>query len=224
MTKTTGDINLVIADDHEIFRDGFKLTISKVEDIHLLGEASNGRELVELCQIHNPHVVITDIKMPIMDGIEAAKKIRETMPHIGIIGLSMFDEDELIMEMLEAGAKGYLLKNADKQEVIDAIKTVYNDEPFYCRQTSNKLAQMIAKSKFNPYASKPKVEFTEKEIEIIQLICQEFTNKEIADRLFLSIRTIEGYRLKILERMEVKNTVGLVVYAIQHDLFDPKLL
>jgi DNA-binding NarL/FixJ family response regulator len=220
--KTTGDINVVMADDHELFRDGFRLTLSRTSDIKLVAEACDGKELLEMVQLHQPHVVITDIKMPRMDGIEAARKISALWPDIGIIGLSMFDEEELIIEMLEAGAKGYLVKNADKAEVIDAIKTVYQQEPYYCKQTSNRLAQMIAKSKYNPYSRKKLVTFTDKELEIIHLICEENTNKEIAEKLYLSIRTVEGHRLRILEKMNVKNSIGLVVYAIQHDLFAPK--
>lgn len=220
--KTTGDINVVMADDHELFRDGFKLTLSRTSDIKLVAEARDGKELLEMVQLHQPDVVITDIKMPRMDGIEAARKISAQWPHIGIIGLSMFDEEELIIEMLEAGAKGYLVKNADKAEVIEAIKTVYQQEPYYCKQTSNRLAQMIAKSRHNPFSRKKIASFTDKELEIIHLICEEFTNKEIADKLYLSIRTVEGHRLKILEKMDVKNSIGLVVYAIQHDIFEPK--
>lgn len=220
--KTTGDIRVVMADDHELFRDGFKLTLSRTSDIKLVAEASDGKELLEMVQLHQPDVVITDIKMPRMDGIEAARKISAQWPHIGIIGLSMFDEEELIIEMLEAGAKGYLVKNADKADLIEAIKTVYQQEPYYCKQTSNRLAQMIAKSRHNPYGRKKIASFTEKELEIIHLICEEFTNKEIADKLYLSIRTVEGHRLKILEKMDVKNSIGLVVYAIQHDIFEPK--
>ena len=217
MTTTT-DIRIIIADDHEIFRDGFKLMLSKQKDIKLVGEAENGRELLELTRQHLPDVIITDIKMPIMDGIAATFKIAEEFPHIGIIGLSMFDEDDLIVDMLEAGAKGFLIKNANKDQIIEAIRTVYQDEPYYCRTTSNKLTQMIAKSRFNPYKKTQKAEFTEREKEIIQMISQEMTNKEIGDKIFLSVRTVEGHRLKILEKMGVKNTVGLVVYAIKNGL------
>ncbi len=214
----TSNIKLLIADDHEIFRDGFKLMLSKFEEIELVGEAENGRELLTLTEATKPDVIITDIKMPIMDGIEATKKIAALYPNIGIIGLSMFDEDDLIIDMLEAGAKGFLLKNAGKLEIIEAIKTVYEDNPYYCKTTSHKLTKMIAESKFNPYKKKEKIVFNEKELEIIQLICKEFTNKEIADKLFLSTRTVEGYRLKILEKMNAKNTVGFVVYAMKHNL------
>ena len=212
---TQADIKLLIADDHEIFRDGFKLMLTKYPFIILNGEAENGSQLIELAKKNVPDVIITDIKMPVMDGIETTKKIIELFPSIGIIGLSMFDEDDLIIDMLEAGAKGYLLKNAGKEQIIEAIKTVYNDDPYYCKNTSRKLTQMIASSKFNPYKKQAIVDFSDREIEIIELICKEQTNKEIADKLFLSVRTVEGHRLKILEKMSVKNTVGLVVYAIK---------
>jgi DNA-binding NarL/FixJ family response regulator len=215
---TSGNIKLLIADDHEIFRDGFKLMLSKFTEITLVGEAENGRELIALTETTMPDVIITDIKMPIMDGIEATKKISSLFPNIGIIGLSMFDEDDLIIDMLEAGAKGFLLKNAGKLEIVEAIKTVYEEDPYYCKNTSQKLTRMIAESRFNPYKKREKIDFNEKELEIIQLICKEFTNKEIADKLFLSTRTVEGYRLKILEKMNAKNTVGFVVYAMKHNL------
>jgi DNA-binding NarL/FixJ family response regulator len=160
--------------------------------------------------------------MPRMDGIGATKAICAKWPHIGVIGLSMHDEDDLIMEMLESGAKGYLLKNADKEEVIEAIQTVFEGDPYYCRSTNAKLTKLIAKTRYHTYNRSKKPEFNEKELEIIQLICHENTNKEIGEKLFLSVRTVEGYRLKILEKMQVKNSVGLVVYAIQHGFFQPK--
>jgi two-component system, NarL family, response regulator NreC len=211
-------ITLLIADDHELFRDGFKLMISKYKDIQLVGQAENGRDLLELAAKYLPNVIITDIKMPIMDGIEATKKITALYPDIGIIGLSMFDEDDLIIEMLEAGAKGFLIKNAGKLEITEAIRTVHNQEPYYCKGTSRKLTNMIAGSHFNPYKKKEKIEFTEKELTIIKLICSEYTNQQIADKLFISIRTVEGHRLKIADKMNVKNTVGFVVFAMKHGL------
>ncbi len=216
--ESLGDIRLLIADDHEIFRDGFKLMLTKFPEIILAGEASNGKELIEMAGNLQPDVIITDIKMPVIDGIEATKKITELFPDIGIIGLSMYDDDELIVDMLEAGAKGYLIKNAGKEQITEAIKTVYNNDPYYCKTTSHKLTNMIAKSRFNPYKKAAKVEFTERELEIVEQICKEMTNKEIGDKLFLSVRTVEGHRQKILEKMNVKNTVGLVVYAIKNGL------
>ncbi len=217
-----GKIKVVMADDHEIFRDGFQLILSKAEDIELLSQAANGRQLLELVEELKPDVVVTDIKMPQMDGIEATRQISARFPAVGVIGLSMHDEDDLIIEMLEAGAKGYLLKNADKTEVLDAIHTVSEGDPYYCHSTNAKLARLIAKNRYQTFNRSKKPEFSEKELEIIQLICQELTNKEIGEKLFLSVRTVEGYRLKILEKMQVKNSVGLVIYAIQHGYFQPK--
>jgi two-component system, NarL family, response regulator NreC len=221
--KITGDIRIVIADDHEIFRDGFKLMLSRQPDIKVVGEAENGKELIELTAQLQPHVIITDVKMPIMDGIEATRYLSQHEPDIGIISLSMFDEEQLIIDMLEAGAKGYLVKNADKNEVIEGIKTVYGGDPFYCKHTSIKLAQMIATSKFNPRKkNNGKAEFNERETEIVILICKQYTNKEIGEQLFLSPRTVEGYRLKIQEKMDVKNIAGLVIYAIKNRLYVPE--
>lgn len=212
-------IDIILADDHEIFRDGFAVMLKKITEINLAGEASNGEELIKLMRTLKPQVIVTDIKMPKMDGIEATKRLKKEFPSVGIIALSMFDEENLIVDMLEAGAKGYLLKNAHKTEIIAAIKSVYKDEPYYCKDTSHKLAQMIAKSRFNPYKKRPKIEFSEKEIAIINLICGEYSNKEIADKLILSKRTVEGYREKILEKIDAKNTAGIVVYAIKNNIY-----
>ena len=213
-------IRLIIADDHEIFRDGLALMLSRQKDIILLGQASNGKELTELTEQQNPDVIITDIKMPVMDGIQASRLILKKQPDTKIIALSMFDEETLIVDMLEAGAKGYLLKNADKQEILDAIETVYEDKTYYCHHTSARLTNMIVKSNFNPYKKKESVSFNEREIEIIKLICQQNSSKEISDKLYLSSRTVEGYRTKILEKMNAKNTVGVVVYALKHNLIE----
>lgn len=213
-----GTIRLVIADDHEIFRDGLSLMLSKQQHIQLAGQAENGRELISLVNEVQPDVIMTDVKMPIMDGIEATRSLLSQHPDLKIIALSMFDEENLIVDMLEAGAKGYLLKNADKQEILDAIHSVYEDKNYYCHHTSSKLASLISKSKFNPYKKKEPVNFTEREIEIIRLICQQQTAQEIADKVFLSKRTVEGHRTRILEKMNVKNTAGVVIYALKHKI------
>jgi DNA-binding NarL/FixJ family response regulator len=219
MKSTSTSINIILADDHEIFRDGFRVMISKIQEMNLIGEAQNGKELIKLTKKLNPDIIITDIKMPVMDGIEATKQLKTEQPKVGIIALSMFNEEHLIVDMLEAGAKGYLLKNANKEEIIAAVKAVYNDQPYYCKDTTKKLAQMIAHSNFNPYKKTTKPSFSEKEITIIKLICEEYSNKEIAEQLNLSRRTVEHYRERILEKVEAKNTAGIVVYAIKNKLY-----
>jgi DNA-binding NarL/FixJ family response regulator len=209
-------IRLVIADDHEIFRDGLALMLSKQQDIQLVGQAGNGKQLLTLVNELFPDVVMTDVKMPVMDGIEATRSLVSQHPDLKIIALSMFDEENMIVDMLEAGAKGYLLKNADKQEILDAIHSVYDEKHYYCQHTTSKLASLISKSRFNPYKKKESLVFTDREIEIIRLICQQLTAQEIADKVFLSKRTVEGHRTRILEKMNVKNTAGVVIYALRH--------
>jgi DNA-binding NarL/FixJ family response regulator len=212
------DIRLVIADDHEIFRDGLALMLSRQPNIQLVGQAGDGRELLALLEGTDVDVVMTDLRMPLMDGITATRSLVKLYPHVRIIALSMFDEEELIVEMLEAGAKGYLLKNADKQEIVEAIMSVYDDKIFYCRQTSSKLASMIVRSRFNPCRDVQPILFTDREKEIIRLICLQFTAQQIGEKIFLSKRTVEGHRTRILEKMNVKNTAGVVVFALRNNL------
>jgi DNA-binding NarL/FixJ family response regulator len=212
-------VRIVLADDHEIFREGFNTLLNKQTDIELIGEAENGEDLVDLAGKLLPDVILTDIKMPRMDGIEATRKIISLFPQIYVIALTMFDEDNLIIDMLESGAKGYLLKNAHKNEVFDAIRTVYQGGSYFCKDTSPKLLQLISKSKYNPYKEVDREIFTGKEIEVIRFICQEFSNKEIAEQLHLSVRTIEGYRERIQEKMKVKNGVGIAVFAIKNGIY-----
>lgn len=223
MKQTNNSISVVIADDHEIFRDGLKLMLQKAENVNLVGEAGDGKELLALIESVRPAVVITDIKMPVMDGVEATKLIKERYPDTGVIALSMFDDEQLILEMLEAGAHGYLLKNSDKFEITDAIQTVYDGKQYYCKFTSGKLAKLIAISRNNMQKKKKEAEFTDKEKDIIRLICKEYTNKQIGEELFMSTRTVEGYRMKILEKMDAKNTVGIVIEAIRLGIYDPQL-
>ena len=212
------DIRLVVADDHEIFLDGLALMLSRQENIALVGQAADGRELLELVAKEAPDVVMTDIKMPRMDGIAATRELVRQNPDVRIIALSMFDEEDQIVEMLEAGAKGYLLKNADKQEILDAITSVYEDKVYYCKSTSSKLAGMIARSRFNPYKQREQVAFTDREHETITMITQQFTANQIGDRNLQRKRNVEGSSPRILKTMNVRNTAGVVMYALKNNL------
>lgn len=218
--KSATPIRIILADDHEIFRDGFKAMLKKQPSVELIGEASDGEELVELTRKLKPDVVVTDIKMPKMDGLQATKILSEEFPCIGIVALSMIDEESLIIDMMEAGAKGYLLKNAHKNEIIEAIKAVNEGHIYYCDGTSAQLTRMIAKNDKIPFGKKSyRPELSQKEIDVILLICQEKTNKEIADQLNLSIRTIEGYRDRIFEKIGARNSAGVVIYAIRNKIY-----
>ena len=216
-------IRLIIADDHEVYRDGLKTLLQKAKDydLHVVGEAANGKELVTLTESLNPDIVLTDIMMPVMDGIEATALITKNLPSVRVIALSMFNQDNLILDMINSGAKGYLIKNAHKDEILEAISTVYQNQPYYCRSTSMRLAKLIAGSQLGNPVVKQKVSFNQKEMDIIKLICEEKTSKEISDLLFLSTRTVDEYRIRIREKMDVKSTAGMVIYAIKNDLFKP---
>lgn len=144
-------IKIVIADDHLIFREGFKLLLNNQPELELVGEADNGQSLLELIETTSPDIAFVDIKMPEMDGIEACKQIKANGITTKVIALSMFNDDYLIVEMLEAGALGYLLKNTDKQEVLAAAKAVNMGDNFYCASTSNKLAKLIAANRYQPH-------------------------------------------------------------------------
>jgi DNA-binding NarL/FixJ family response regulator len=217
MTYKYSPIKIAIADDHEIFREGFKLLLTNQQEIELVGEAGDGKELMEVATRTQPDVVIIDIKMPVMDGVEACKNIKKKFPDMKVIALSMFNDDNLIVDMLEAGARGYLLKNTNKNELIQATKAVYEGSTYYCMATSTKLTKMIAESKFNPYRNHPVKKFTSRETDIIKLICEQQTNKEIATAL--GLRTVESHREKIQEKTGAKNSIGVAIYAIKHNMY-----
>ena len=217
--KLQAPIKVIIADDHEIFRDGFRVMLKKQPSIELIGQAANGQELLDQVRSLKPDVVVTDIKMPVMDGIEATRNLIKENADLGVIALSMFDEENLIMDMLDAGAKGYLLKNAHKNEIFEAIRSVNNNDIYYCNHTSAKLISMLAKSHYNKQKKEVKIEFTNKEIEIIKMICEEKLTKEIAQQLFLSVRTVEKYRERIQEKIDAKNMVGVVLYAVRNGIY-----
>lgn len=208
-----------MADDHGIFRDGFKVLLRGQHEVKLVGEAGDGKQLLNIIASTNPDVVITDIKMPGMDGIELCRSIKSKYPDVQVIALSMFNDDHLIVDMLDAGATGYLLKNTNKAELLNAIRIVYEGGEYYSPDTAHKLARLIGKSK-SAMLKRRQVKFSAREVEIIQLICQELTNKEIAAKLKLSVRTVENHRDKIHEKSGAKNSVGLVIYAIRHGIFE----
>jgi DNA-binding NarL/FixJ family response regulator len=212
-------LKVVLADDHEIYLDGLQAMLQKQPNIEVVGLAANGRECISLAESMKPDIIMTDIMMPVMDGIAATKYLTEHHPSVCIIALSMFDQDNLIVDMLEAGACGYLLKNAHKSEILEAIHSVYQNIPYYCRSTTTRLARMIGQSRFNPRQHGETVSFSEREIEIIRLICEEKTTKEIAEQLYMGNRTVEGYRIRILEKMQVRSVAGIVIYAIKHQLY-----
>jgi two-component system, NarL family, response regulator NreC len=211
-------VTLVLADDHKMLREGFKTLLRKQSGIELVAEAETGTQLLEQVEKHNPDIVITDIKMPMLDGIEACRIITGRYPHIGVIALSSFDNDNLIIDMLDAGAKGYLLKNTDKKELVRAIRIVHDGGTYFCGQVAANFHKMLEETRQQHFKAKTLVEFTERELNIIRLSCKEFTNKEIASILNLSPRTVEAHKERMQDKVGAKNIVGVIMYAIKYNL------
>jgi two-component system response regulator NreC len=213
-------IRVVIADDHELFRAGLKQLLKTINNVTLAGECSNGKKLVDICLKEKPHLVITDIKMPGMDGIEATRIIKAKLPATNIIGISFFDNEYNIVKILEAGAIGYMVKDSSMKEIAEAITNVSAGQPYYCDTTSALLAQLINESKFDPYTRLPAARFNEDEIEMIRLFCQERTCQEIAGIMHKSTRTVEEWRGKIFSKMRVRNLAGMVIYAVKNGIYE----
>ncbi|MES2773873.1 MAG: response regulator transcription factor [Bacteroidota bacterium] len=218
MNKTQQTLAIVLADDHEMVRNGFQVMLKKAPGVSIVAEASNGKELIQLVERLQPDVVFTDIKMPIMDGIEATTILSRDHPEIPVIGLSTFDDNELVLQMMAAGAKGYMLKNTGKEEIIAAARRVAGGGIYFCSTVNNNLNATRQSNKSQHPVEQP-ASFSEKEISIIRLICQEYSNKEIAGKLFMSLRSVESYRDKIFQKTGAKNMAGIVTYAFRHGIY-----
>jgi len=212
-------IRVVIAEDHVIFRDGLRLLMETNPFVEFAGEAVNGQKLLELVKTQKPDIVLTDLCMPVMGGVEAIQKISALPFKVQCIGISTFEYEQLIIQALEAGAMGYLSKNADREEIIEAIQTVHENYYYYCRRTTNRMIKHLSLSKYHPFKKENIAILTEKEIEIIRLICKKKTSKEIGQQLFLSKKAIDKYRIAILQKIKEKTSIGIVLYAIKNGLF-----
>jgi DNA-binding NarL/FixJ family response regulator len=208
-------INLAIVDDHKIFRNGLKTTLEDCPEFKLLIEASNGKELIGQLATQMPDVILMDIKMPEMDGMQTTAHISQHFKQVKVLALSMHNEDKYIVDMMKAGASGYLLKNAEPEEIIEAILTVYNKGFYFNEHLSVTLIkQLVGPGSYADHGQQP-LDLNDREIEVLRLVCQECSNQEIADKIFLSVRTVEGYRARLFEKTGSKNLVGLVIFAIK---------
>ncbi len=209
-------INIVITDDHKLFRKGMVALVEDFEFIGEITEAGNGAELLGLLagMEQLPDVILLDLKMPVMDGVEAHSKIRQLYPEIKVIILTMEDDEQYILHLIGEGVNGYLLKNADPEEVETAIVKVMEKGLYFSENITDIVMKNLTKKEkpevvFNPG-------FSEREQEVLALICKQYTAAEIADELNVSVRTAEGYRQKLLEKSGTKNTVGLIINALKY--------
>jgi DNA-binding NarL/FixJ family response regulator len=208
-------MKILLVDDHTLFRNGLKMLLDTLPGYEVTGEASNGKEFLGLIANFEYDIVFLDIEMPEINGIEAAKRAIEQKPELKIITLSMYGDEEYYDQMVDAGAKGFLLKNTNLQEVKTAIDTVMNGGNYF----SQELMQSLLRSyKSIRDVKEPEAELSEREIEILLLICSGLSNQEIGDQLFISKRTVEKHRANIHNKTNCKNTAGLVMYAIKNQL------
>jgi DNA-binding NarL/FixJ family response regulator len=214
------EITVAIADDHQIFRKGVILSMRSFLNIKFIFEADNGEDLLNKIAVEQPAVVLCDLKMPIKDGIDTTKLITKNYPNIRVIILTMYEDERFVGHLMDCGAAGYLLKNTEPGEIKRAIMDVMRTG-FYLNPFVNKvlIKKNYSKQKFNPSLTTETV-LSEREKEVLTLVCMEFTAAEIAAKMDISARTVEAIKDRLMERFGVKNSVGLVFYAMKNSLID----
>lgn len=208
-------IKILLADDHTIVRQGLKLILSSQPDFQVIGEAANGREVVELAEKLHPDIVLLDVAMPELNGIEATRRMMEANGRLRILVLSMHKESVYVREILKAGARGYLLKDVIDTELLNAVRSVAGGDGYISPAVSGALL-----SDYRQNATDPADLLTNREREVLQLIAEGRTNKEVATKLNLSVYTVDSHRGKIMEKLNLHSTGELVRFAIKHGLAD----
>ncbi|MBU2556052.1 MAG: response regulator transcription factor [Bacteroidetes bacterium] len=203
---------LVIVDDHQLIIDGIRALLRDEESIQIVGEASNGKKAIEVIDLLETDVVLLDIDMPLMDGIETSKILHQKYPKLAIIILSMHAEKGLIKNLVEIGVKGYLLKNSSRAEILKALNEVMEGNSYFSPEVT---LSLLNKSTENG-SRQSEINLTNREEEVLRLIASGFTNKEIGEKLFISHRTVDTHRTNLMKKLDVNNLAGLVSYAIKH--------
>jgi DNA-binding NarL/FixJ family response regulator len=210
---------VMVADDHTLFRKGVVSILRENETIHVAGEAASGKELLEMISHAPPQVALVDLRMPDGDGYYVLENVKTTYPDLKTIVISMYDDDGTILKSVESGANGFLSKFADPHEIFTAIDSVVETGIYFNERTNKALVnQLMKRKKIAPMVLKNEIKLSEREVEIIQLICKEFTNEEIGKRVFLSPRTIEGIRQRLILKVGARNVIGLIVFAASKGL------
>ncbi|MEG1635413.1 MAG: response regulator transcription factor [Rikenellaceae bacterium] len=211
--------SVMLVDDHALFRNGLKLLINNHENYTVTGEAANGKEMLQLLENALPDIVLLDIAMPEMDGIEAATVAMQLYPELPIITLSMYGEEDYYFKMVSLGVKGFVLKNSEISEVYNALDTVMAGGSFFSAELLNNLLENLRPSS-PPQVSGMEEILSQRESEILLEVCRGLSNQEIGDKLFISKRTVDKHRANILLKTGCKNTANLVVFAIKHRLVE----
>ena len=211
---------VIIVDDHDIFRSGVRsmLTLDNIADV--IAEASNGKDFLNIIDSYKPDVILMDIDMPEMNGVETTKKALEKHPELNILVLTMFGEEKYYYQMIESGAKGFILKSSNKAELEKAIHKIYSGGSYFSNDLLRQIILKIGSYKSVKSKKNQFVTFTERELEVVRLICKGLSTQEISNELNLSPKTVENYRTKILQKSKCKNSVQLVVYALKNGIVE----
>lgn len=213
-------IRVAIADDHQIFRKGVILSLRQYTNIQFICEADNGEELIACVEKELPDVVLLDLRMPKKDGIETTKHLNKAYPQLKILILTMYEDERFVGHLMESGANGYLLKSTEPAEIKQALEDVI-ENGFYLNNFVNRvlIKKNYSKQRFNPNLTN-EIIISDREKEVLSLVCMEFTAQEIAQKMNISPRTVEAIKDRLMERFEVKNSVGLVFFAMKNSLLD----
>lgn len=214
-------MKILLVDDHRLIRDAIQSYMEGDPEYEVVGEASHGQEAIKFLEDNEVDVVLMDINMPIMDGLQCTREIRQKWPQIKVLTLSMMGDNQHIKQMIGAGANGYVLKNCSERELKKAIKAVFDGETYYSSEVTEVVMNNLMKNK--PTKTSHMVvdmPLTEREKEVLELIIKEYSNQEIADKLFISPRTVDAHKRNLLEKTGSKNIAGLVMYAINNQLFE----
>ena len=220
MTSSPSRIGVLIVDDHHLVRAGLVALIQNEPDMEVVGEASDGREAVEKAARLTPQVVLMDISMPGMDGIEATRRIRQTELSPRVLVLTQYDHEEYVRRVVQSGASGYILKSSVAEDLRRAIRAVAGGEQYFAPSVSKLMIESYVRTTTGQGGQKSTIELTPRETEILQLIVDGHTNQQIAKKLHISVRTVEFHRANLTEKIGVRDTAGLVKYAIQKRIVD----
>jgi DNA-binding NarL/FixJ family response regulator len=213
-------IKILIADDHKIFRQGVRAILSQEKDFHVTGEAASAIEIIDHLELSETDLILLDIDLGGEDGVQVARMLMEKYPSVRILALTMHGEEAYIIKMLETGTTGYLLKSSGMEELITAIRTVASGNTYLGKEVTEILIQHMHSSKESDSKKDTGMPLTHREKQILKLIAREYSNSEIAAKLFISIRTVDTHRRNLLQKLKLRNTAGLVKYAIQNKLID----
>ena len=211
-------INVLIADDHQIIIDGLKTILEDADDLHIVAEAKDGYQVLKILE-EKPevHVILMDINMPKLDGLDCTRQVHKRFPDVRVIALTQYSEKRFVKRMIKNGAVGYILKDSDHDTLVNAIRQVHAGEKYFCDRLSFQLASQELKMQ-DTKSLFPKL--SERELEILRLICDEHSSQEIADKLFISFHTVESHRANLMLKAGARNTAGLVKWAVENDFAD----